>query len=84
MTALFAFAAIVFLITTCWLWYKYSLVRDDNDYLTDKTRRLEDENKVMRDNDAMLSIEEKAKAYDRLPHTSFDECGDPIDSKWRL
>lgn len=45
---------------------------------------MEDENKVMRDNDAMLSIEEKAKAYDRLPHTSFDECGDPIDSKWRL
>lgn len=84
MTALFAFAAVVFLITTCWLWYKYSLVRDDNDYLTDKTRRLEDENRVMRDNGAMLSIEEKAKAYERSPHMSFDECGDPIDSKWRI
>lgn len=51
-------------ITAIWLFYRNMVLRDENDFLSDRYQELSEANKVLRESDIMRSCQLKASAYE--------------------
>jgi hypothetical protein len=64
MFELCAFFTVFFGILSCWLFFKNTNLRDENEYLADCNRKLDCENRSFRDEQGLTTIRAKSRDYE--------------------